>query len=444
MNARGGVVLVLPLLAAGCSSPLVRAAKDGNAAEVRSLLPGESKRCGEALRAAAAANREEALKVLLAGGCDINSKDKDGYTPLMMAAAKGHDDSVRLLLLRKADPDRITWNEKTAAMLARENRHKETAQLIENLDRTLNPEVAAMVAAGGAAPSGFLDNVIEAAAGGAAQGMLQQAVSGKIPDLNGAAQGALRGTLSPGSAGAQGFLNAAAQGAAGGALNAAVSGSNRVWKDSAAGAVQGAVGALLDSPAEATESPAPAPENVPRAPTPVEPPVYASPTPVRQLVAANKPPVSTEDELTSIRSAQAAAVKKKKQIQSLVRQEAELENLILQAAGSLIDRGVEMDVVSFDLSEHEQIMRRTHGGKVIVVVLSIPQLSHYSRYIYLQPTGGRGVRFNWACEPAACKVYRRGKEARDEQVLDIPDLAVALGPIKRAILREVRASVEPE
>lgn len=434
----------LPFVAA-CASPLVRAAREGQADQVKALLSGERKKCGEALRAAAANNQEEVLKALLDGGCDVNAKDKDGYTPLMMAAAKGHDDSVRLLLLRKADPDRLSWNEKTAAMVARENHHKETAQLIENLDRSLNPEVAAMVAAGGAAPGGFLDNVIEAAASGAAQNMLQQATSGKIPDMNGAARGALQGVIAPGSSqNAQGFLNAAAQGAAGGALNEAVRGSNNVWRTSAAGAVQGAMGALLDSPAEAAESPAPAPENVSRSPTTTDPPVYRPSVPVPQLGAANKPSTSANDDLASIRSAQAAAVKKKKQIQSLVKQETDLENLILQAAGSLIDRGVEMDVVSFDLSEHEQIMKRTHGGKLIVVVLSIPQLSHYSRYIYLQPTGGRGVRFNWACEPAACKVYRRGKGGRDEQVLELSDLAEALGPLKRVVLREVRSSIEPE
>lgn len=240
-------------IAAGCSSPLVRAAREGQAKEVRSLLPGERKSCGEALRAAAANNREAAIKVLIEGGCDINSKDKDGYTPLMMAAAKGHDDSVRLLLMRKADADLFTWNEKTAAMLAREGRHKETAQLIENLDRTLNPEVAAMVAAGKPPSAGFIDNMLDAAASGAAQNLMQQAASGRMPDMNAAAQGALRGALDPSSAQGQstGLLNAATQGAAGNALRGARGGSQAMLRAAAAGAASGAAQELLASPREA-------------------------------------------------------------------------------------------------------------------------------------------------------------------------------------------------
>ncbi len=244
-----GCWLLLPLLA-GCSSPLVRASRDGQAEQVRALLPSEKKRCGEALRAAAANNREPAVKVLLDGGCDVNAKDKDGYSPLMMAAAKGHDDVVRLLLLRKANVDLVTWNEKTAAMIATENRHKETARLIENLDRALNPEVAAMVAASPPATSGFLDSVIDAAASGAAQSMIQGAMSGKVPDMNGIGQGALRGALNPSSAqGGQNILGAAAQGASMGALQSAVAGKN-AWRGSAIGTANGLVDALSATPAQ--------------------------------------------------------------------------------------------------------------------------------------------------------------------------------------------------
>lgn len=250
--------------AAGCASPLVRAAREGQAKEVRSILPGERKRCGEALRAAAANNREDAIKVLIEGGCDINSKDKDGYTPLMMAAAKGHDDAVRLLLMRKADPDLVTWNDKTAAMLALDSRHIETSRLIENLDRTLNPEVAAMVAAGKPASAGFIDNMLDAAASGAAQNLMQQAASGRMPDINAAAQGALRGALDPSSAQGQsaGLLNAAAQGAAGNALRGARGGSQAMLRAAAAGAASGAAQELLATPGEAAgieDIPAPAP-----------------------------------------------------------------------------------------------------------------------------------------------------------------------------------------
>jgi hypothetical protein len=191
----------------------------------------------------------------------VNSKDKDGYTPLMMAAAKGHDDAVRLLLLRKADADFVTWNEKTAAMLATDNRHKDTARLIENLDRSLNPEVAAMVAAGPPASGGFIDNMLDAATNGAAQSMLQQAMSGKVPDLNVVAQGALRGALSGDSTASsgQGLLDAAAGGAMGGAMRNLGGGPQQMLRAAAMGAAAEAAGNLLSgSSPRRIEDPEPA------------------------------------------------------------------------------------------------------------------------------------------------------------------------------------------
>lgn len=124
----------LLLLAAACSSPLVRAAKQGRTDEILSVLPSERKHCGAALSEAAARNHEDALKALLDGGCDVDSKDSDGYTALMSAAAKGYDGCVRLLLERKADVDLRSWNDKTAAMLARRAGHKDTVKLLESLD----------------------------------------------------------------------------------------------------------------------------------------------------------------------------------------------------------------------------------------------------------------------------------------------------------------------
>jgi hypothetical protein len=128
------------LLTAACASPLTRAAGEGRADEVRSLLPGEKGRCGQALNAAAAGDHEDVLKVLLDGGCDVDAKDSDGYTALMAAAARGHDGCVRLLLERKADPDLKSWNDNTAATLARKSRHKETVKLLEGFGLPALPE----------------------------------------------------------------------------------------------------------------------------------------------------------------------------------------------------------------------------------------------------------------------------------------------------------------
>ncbi len=125
------LLVAAPLVLSACSSALVDAAKQGRADAIRSLLPGDRRHCGAALREAAARNKVEAIAALLDGGCDVNSKDRDGYTPLMLAAMSGRNDCVRLLLIRRADPELVTWNDKTAAFLARERGHKDSAALID-------------------------------------------------------------------------------------------------------------------------------------------------------------------------------------------------------------------------------------------------------------------------------------------------------------------------
>lgn len=290
-SAHWYVILVVAavVLASACSSPLVRAAKKGSADEVRALVSGDRKHCGEALREAASRNREEAIKALLDGGCDVNAKDKDGYTPLMMAAIGGHDNSARLLLMRKANVDLITWHDKTAAMLARDNRHRETATLIETLDRIANPEVAKMVAAGQGAGGGggFLDSVLDAAVSGAAQSMIQQAASGKMPDMNTVAQGALRGALNGEAAGpSQGLLNAAAGGALGGAAQNLGKNPQSMLRAATTGAAVEAAGNLLTgSSAMRIEEPEPSAPTAAAAETvpPTQP--RAAPAPVRLLDA---------------------------------------------------------------------------------------------------------------------------------------------------------------
>ena len=57
-----------------------------------------------AIHAAAAHNYLGALKALLERRSeDVDSRTRIGVTPLMMAARKGHDDAVRLLLKFGAD-----------------------------------------------------------------------------------------------------------------------------------------------------------------------------------------------------------------------------------------------------------------------------------------------------------------------------------------------------
>jgi ankyrin repeat protein len=57
------------------------------------------------LHRAASLGRIELLKLLIAGGSDVNIKSKNGSTPLSDAVGAGQLDSVRALLAAKADPD---------------------------------------------------------------------------------------------------------------------------------------------------------------------------------------------------------------------------------------------------------------------------------------------------------------------------------------------------
>ena len=45
----------------------------------------------------------EVVKQHLAAGTDVNSKDKDGWTPLHEAASEGHNQIIKLLVTQGAD-----------------------------------------------------------------------------------------------------------------------------------------------------------------------------------------------------------------------------------------------------------------------------------------------------------------------------------------------------
>lgn len=74
--------------------------------------------CDDILNAAKHGD-SETLTELLDEGCDVNTKDENGWTPLLLASTKDHVEMVELLLDRSADPELATEKDgKTALMWA--------------------------------------------------------------------------------------------------------------------------------------------------------------------------------------------------------------------------------------------------------------------------------------------------------------------------------------
>ena len=59
-------------------------------------------------------------KILYSRKAPLEKKDKDNYTPLLMAAYTGNADIVDLLLRKGADYEAVDKNDKTAIYLAAE------------------------------------------------------------------------------------------------------------------------------------------------------------------------------------------------------------------------------------------------------------------------------------------------------------------------------------
>ena len=66
---------------------------------------------------AASMGDTEKVQTLLAQGADVNAKDNDGFTALMMAAVYGHIDIVHALLTKAADVN-ATDNDGSTALIA--------------------------------------------------------------------------------------------------------------------------------------------------------------------------------------------------------------------------------------------------------------------------------------------------------------------------------------
>ena len=75
------------------------------------------------------------MKLLLSNGADLEKPTKDELTPLMLAAVKGNEAIVRMLIKRgsSAAAYATTTTGDTALSLAIQNGHDDVAELLEEL-----------------------------------------------------------------------------------------------------------------------------------------------------------------------------------------------------------------------------------------------------------------------------------------------------------------------
>ena len=76
--------------------------------------------------------REEIAIWLLENGADANYRYGPGYTPLLTAAANGHLNIVKDLLVHGADIHAKANDGKTAVSIAEERKHPEVAEFLRS------------------------------------------------------------------------------------------------------------------------------------------------------------------------------------------------------------------------------------------------------------------------------------------------------------------------
>ncbi len=91
-----------------------------------------------ALHAAAWRGRADAAALLLTRGAAVDAPDARGFTALMIAASRGDDRLVRLLLAHRASVTRRNFCG-TALQIARKNQRQSTAALLEQAGAAPSP-----------------------------------------------------------------------------------------------------------------------------------------------------------------------------------------------------------------------------------------------------------------------------------------------------------------
>jgi cytohesin len=94
----------------------------------------------KSIRLAAREGNIEAVKQHLADGVDVNAKQKDGFTPLSLAAFNDHKEIVELLIAKGADVNVKDKYDGTPLHTAAANGHKEIAELLIAKGADVNAE----------------------------------------------------------------------------------------------------------------------------------------------------------------------------------------------------------------------------------------------------------------------------------------------------------------
>lgn len=133
----------------GDADALARLLASGSPADERAAPGGETP-----LMRAAARGHEEAVRVLLDAGADACARRADGFTPLILAVFFGHEGVARLLVERGADASARTGLGTTAARWAEARGFASIADLVRAAEASRPPAVvddaAESVEAGGA------------------------------------------------------------------------------------------------------------------------------------------------------------------------------------------------------------------------------------------------------------------------------------------------------
>jgi len=79
---------------------------------------------------------EDVATVLIRMGADINTRDQEGRTPLILAAGFGNNEVVKLLIKKGAYVNAKNDEKRTALNYARELYHESTVKLLLNAGAT--------------------------------------------------------------------------------------------------------------------------------------------------------------------------------------------------------------------------------------------------------------------------------------------------------------------